>query len=285
VPDADIDAFVAEFSERFVPEEDADEAQAAPQSVEVNGRRIVYLALGEGGEPLVLIHGFGGDKNNWLFNHEPLAADRVVYALDLPGHGESDKRLEGGAVPQALAEVVLGFMDAVGIEQAHLAGHSLGGAVAMLVASRAPQRALSLALLASAGLGVEIDAEYLRDFAQTNSRNQLKKLVQRLFADEQLVTRSLVEDLLRYKRLDGVNQALTAIADSVLEGDGQRAQLAESVIGLDIPIRVIWGAEDRIIPVSHAEALGGKADVLVVPGAGHMVMMEAAKEVNRALGG
>lgn len=285
VADAEIDAFVADFTERFVPEEAEDEAEAGPQSVEVDGCRIGYVVRGEGGEPLVLVHGFGGDKNNWLFNHEPLAATRAVYALDLPGHGESEKRLAGDNGPEGLARTLLGFMDAVGIERAHLAGHSLGGAVAILAAARAPERVLSLALVASAGLGPEIDAEYLRSFAQTNSRNQLKKLAQRLFADESLVTRSLVEDLLKYKRMDGVTQALTAIADSVLEGSAQRAYLAETAAGLGLPVRVVWGAEDRIIPASHARALDRKADIHVVPGAGHMVMMEAPKDVNRVLAG
>lgn len=285
VADGEIDAFVADFTERFVPEQEEEEAEAGPQSVEVDGARVVYVARGEGGEPLVLIHGFGGDKNNWLFNHEVLAANRAVYAVDLPGHGESEKQLASAIGPEDLARSLIGFMDAVGLERAHLAGHSLGGAVVILTAAKAPQRVLSLSLLASAGLGPEIDAEYLRSFAQTNSRNQLKKLAQRLFADESLVTRSLVEDLLKYKRLDGVTQALTAIAENMLQDSAQRVQLTETLARLELPIGVVWGAEDRIIPPSHAQALSGKAEIHVVPDAGHMVMMEAPKAVNRVLGG
>ena len=89
VPDADLDAFVAKFQEEFAAH--AAEAGAAapePQNLDAGGRRIRYLALGEGeGVPIVLIHGFGGDLNNWQFNQEALAAGRVTYAIDLPGHG------------------------------------------------------------------------------------------------------------------------------------------------------------------------------------------------------
>ena len=283
VPDAEIDAFITEFNASFVSAEETEDAELGPSTVEVEGRRIAYVVRGEGGDPLLLIHGFGGDKNNWLFNHDVLAAERVVYALDLPGHGESEKRIEGDAGPEGMAATLLGFMDALGIERAHLAGHSFGGAVAMTAARRAPERVLSLGLVASAGLGPEIDADYLRGFATTNSRNQLKKLAQRLFADDSLVTRSLVEDLLKYKRLDGVAESLAAIADSVLEGDRQRLQFGETIAALDIPIRLIWGEADRIIPATHATALGDAAEVHVLPGAGHMVMMEAAKEVNQLL--
>jgi pyruvate dehydrogenase E2 component (dihydrolipoamide acetyltransferase) len=63
---------------------------------------------------MVLIHGFGGDLNNWLFNHEALAADREVYALDLPGHGESTKDV--GRHPGRPGRHRGGFMDAVGID-------------------------------------------------------------------------------------------------------------------------------------------------------------------------
>ncbi|HXH03842.1 MAG TPA: acetoin dehydrogenase dihydrolipoyllysine-residue acetyltransferase subunit [Candidatus Competibacteraceae bacterium] len=283
VPEAEIDAFIAEFAAAFVPgEEAAGEVEAGPRIVEVDGRRLAYVVRGEGGEPLLLIHGFGGDKNNWLFNLEALAATRTVYALDLPGHGESDKAV---ADPSAagMAAVVLGFMDTLGLAQAHLVGHSFGGAVALALARQAPQRVRSLSLIASAGLGPEIDAEYLRGFVATNSRNELKRLAQRLFADPELVTRSLVDDLLKYKRLDGVGEALRAIADSLLDGDRQR--LAPASGGLQVPVRIIWGAEDRIIPAAHAQTLGAAAEVHVLPGKGHMVMMEAPGEVNRLLAG
>ncbi len=89
IPDAEIEAFIADFQATFVPEEE--EGGPAPETITVGGRRVRYLKQGEGGEALVLLHGFGGDLNSWLFNHEPLAVGRRVYAVDLPGHGGSTK--------------------------------------------------------------------------------------------------------------------------------------------------------------------------------------------------
>ena len=116
VPDADVDAFVAAFQASFVPEEAEGEAEAPTRTVEVGGRRLRYLERAPeaaAGDPVVLLHGFGGDLNNWLFNTDKLAERRRVYALDLPGHGESSKDVGAGDL-EAFAEALVGFLDAVG---------------------------------------------------------------------------------------------------------------------------------------------------------------------------
>jgi pyruvate dehydrogenase E2 component (dihydrolipoamide acetyltransferase) len=283
VSDADIDSFVAEFQSHFVPgESEEDKVAIGPETVVVDGRTLSYLKRGEGADAVLLLHGFGGDKNNWLFNHEALAAGHVVYALDLPGHGASDKKIDDPNV-DSFANTVNGFADALQLENFHLIGHSFGGLTGMATALRSPERVKSLTLIASSGLGSEIDAEYVRGFARTNSRKELKALAGRLFANEELVTRQLVEDLLRFKRLDGVLNALEAIASAFLDGDHQRTVLAVPIAQLGKPIRIIWGAKDRIIPVSHANAFGDSAKIHIVPNAGHMVQMEAANEINRIL--
>jgi pyruvate dehydrogenase E2 component (dihydrolipoamide acetyltransferase) len=281
VPDEEIEALIAEFQSTFVPEAAAEEGPA-PQDVEVGGTRLRYVQVGDGDGRVVLLHGFGGDKDTWLFNLEPLAEGRTVYALDLPGHGESDKRVADGSVA-GLAATVAGFLDALGIERADLVGHSMGAAVAMAVAVAAPTRVRSLALLAPAGLGQEANVEYLRGFVAAQSRRELKPHVEKLFADPALVTRDLLENVLKFKRLDGAQAALATVLDGFLAGDSQAAVLAEQVAALDIPILVVAGADDQVIPAGHAAALGGKAEVQVLEGRGHMVHMEAAGEVNRLL--
>jgi pyruvate dehydrogenase E2 component (dihydrolipoamide acetyltransferase) len=98
------------------------------------------------------------------------------------------------------------------------------------------------------------------------------------------VTRQLVDDLLAYKRLDGVEQALQALLATLLDGDKQRADSAAAVaaIGGAVPIMVIWGAEDRVIPAAQAESVAGAAR-RVVDGAGHMPHMERAAEVQAGI--
>lgn len=282
VSEADIDAAVEAFRASFVPPSDDEEASGpSTQTVEVLGRRIRYLKRGEGGESVILIHGFGGDLNNWLFNHEALAAGRVVYALDLPGHGESAKEVGDGSLG-TLADTVVGFMNTLEIDAAHLVGHSMGGAVALEVAERAPTRVRSLALICSAGLGEEINGEYIDGFVGAADRRALKPLLAQLFADSGLVTRQLVDDMLKYKRLEGVEQALRSIADAAFAGGRQRSVKRE-LAALGKPVLVIWGEADRIIPASQAPAAAGEVRVEVLPGQGHMVQMEAANEVNRLL--
>jgi pyruvate dehydrogenase E2 component (dihydrolipoamide acetyltransferase) len=246
-----------------------------------------YASVGTGEEVVVLVHGFGGDKNSWLFLQEPLAAGgpgRTVHALDLPGHGASGKDVGEGSLA-TLVDVVLGFLDAIEADAVHLAGHSLGGAVVAAAAERAPHRVRTLTLIAPAGMGPEADAEYLRGFAAATSRRELKPLLGRLFADESLVTRQLVDDVLRYKRLDGVDAALARLLDTLLVGgaDRQAIDSASSLAGLEVPVLVVWGGADRILPAHQAPEPGGRVRVLVIPGAGHMVHMEAASDVHAAI--
>lgn len=100
-----------------------------------------------------------------------------------------------------------------------------------------------------------------------------------LFADPALVTRQMLEDMLKFKRLEGVDDALRQLAIAIADGDRQRHDL-RGVLGQH-PALVVWGGKDAIIPASHAEGL--EAEVLVLPEAGHMVQMEAAEEVNRRM--
>lgn len=282
VPDADIDSFVEEFQASFVPEEAEEEAGPAPETVAVEAGNLRFMRQGEGGEPLLLLHGFGGDLNNWLFTAPALAGEHVVYALDLPGHGGSSKDVGAGDL-DFLARAVGQFMDSQELERAHLAGHSLGGLVAGSLALSAPERVGSLALVASAGLGDEINREYIEGFIAAERRRELKPVLELLFADPGLVTRQLVDDVLKYKRIDGVDEALRAIASGAFGEGGQRVVIADHLAELDVPVLVVWGREDRIIPAAHAERAPEGAQVHVLDGQGHSPHMEAAGDFNRIM--
>ncbi len=277
--EAQIDAVIESFNAGFVSS--AAEAEASgpsAQKVEIDGRLLRYLDLGEGGTPLVLVHGFGGDLNNWLFNQPALAAERRVIALDLPGHGESGKQLHSGDAAE-LSQAVLGLLDHLKLERVHLAGHSMGGLVSLTVTNQAPERVASLTLIASAGLGEDINGDYLQGFAEANNRNALKPQLTQLFSDPALVTRQMLEDMLKFKRLEGVDQALRQLNTALFEGGRQRVDL-RNVVSRQ-PSLVIWGSDDAIIPVRHAQGL--EAQVEVLPGQGHMVQLEAAEQVNQLM--
>src|ERR687895_139538 len=103
-------------------------------STEVDGIKVRYARQGTpDGKTVVLLHGFGGDLDNWLFNLGPLAAVADVVALDLPGHGQSAVTLPAASV-EALAGFVAAFLDGLGVGRAPLLGHSVGAAVAAQLA-------------------------------------------------------------------------------------------------------------------------------------------------------
>ncbi|CAG0911862.1 unnamed protein product, partial [Cyprideis torosa] len=185
-----------------VADDEADAAEPAYQQVEVDGIRVRYARKGgESGVPVVLIHGFGGDLDNWLFNIDAISESHPAIALDLPGHGQSDVKLPGASIA-ALAEFVDHFMSAIDVDKAHLVGHSMGAAIASQIAVVQPDRVSSLTLIGSAGLGEEINNEYTERFAMAGSRRDMKPALEMLFNDASLVSRQLVDDVLKYKRMD-----------------------------------------------------------------------------------
>jgi pyruvate dehydrogenase E2 component (dihydrolipoamide acetyltransferase) len=286
VSDAELDGFVARFQEEFADlAAKAGESAPAPQTVEAGGRRLRYLEMGEGeGPPVVFIHGFGGDLLGWQFNQEALAESHTTYALDLPGHGGSTKDLGSGQVDVGvLAAAVIDFMDAKAIAKAHLVGHSLGGAIALDLALDHAERVASATLICSAALGPEINMAYIDGFMQAKRRKQLQPVLEMLVADPAMVSRDMIEDVLKYKRLDGVDAALNRIASDSFAGGRQALELTSRLGELAVPVQVIWGKDDQILPVRHAEGLPAGVPVTVLDHAGHMVHMEKAAEVNDKL--
>jgi pyruvate dehydrogenase E2 component (dihydrolipoamide acetyltransferase) len=282
VSDAEIEAFIADFQANFVPpEEDEAGADTGPQSVEADGRRIVYhdrMPDREEGPPLVLLHGFGGDKDNWLFNIDALAVGRRVLAPDLPGHGETGKDVADGDL-DSLATAVLAFLDALSIPRAHLAGPSLGGAVAIAAARAAPERVASLSLIAAAGLGDAVNDAYLTGFIEARRRKELKTVLQMLFNDPGLVGKDMLEGVSRFKRMDGAEAALRAIRDAVFPGGVVEEDVTGALAAYDGPVLALWGDADRIAP-SPSGGLSGDVRVEIIGGAGHMPHLEASSRVN-----
>jgi len=284
ISDTEVDAFIAEFRSSFKPEEAGQEASSGeqPEFVTVQGQRMRYLKRGEGGLPAVLIHGFGGDLNNWLFNHETLSQRGAVYAIDLPGHGASSKQVASPSL-DGLVATLEGFLNAVTLPKAHLIGHSMGGGIAVQFALAHPERVSSLVLIATTGLGLEINADYIEGFSGALRVKDLKPHLEALYVNPKSITRKMIDEVLKTKRLDGVEQALRGIAAQLFPGGRQSSVQRDRLAELKMPVLVIWGAEDRIVPSSHARGLPANITSEVIPSSGHMVHMEAATEVNRLI--
>ncbi len=280
VEDADIDAFISAWQASVATREAAETGESnKPRYATIDGQDIFYTMAGSlenGTVPVVLVHGFGGDADSWMFNLDALAADHPVFAMDLPGHGRSSKILRDGAI-DSLATCVSGFLDFIDAPQAHLVGHSLGGAIVAEVARQRNERVASLTLIAPAGFADTINRDFIHTFSRANSRRELKAAMTLLFADSDVVTRELLDRTLRTLRIDGVRQALQLIEASCF-ADGRQASRYDTLIEqIDTPVLIITGEKDQVIPAPES------GQPVIITGAGHMPQMEAAGEVNRII--
>ncbi len=281
VQDADIDAFIANYETPQDADDEEADAAAHYAFIDLPQGRVRYAQHGQQGPALILIHGFGGDLDNWLFNIDALAQHTRLYALDLPGHGQSVKTINDPSLT-GLAESLQAFMDELGIEQAHLVGHSMGAVVAATLACNATGLVQSLSLISAAGLGPEINPDYIDGFVNAGSRRELKPVLLNLFADTELVNRTLVDDLLKYKRIDGVQDTLQQLSANLFAHGTQQCLLAERISELPLSTLVVWGTEDKVIPATHAQNIK-TAKVELIENAGHMVQMEQAGRINELI--
>ena len=282
VTEAAIDAFIAAWVTPAA-EEDSEQMASPYQFVTVEGITVRYTQRGaQSGTPVLFIHGFGGDLDNWLFNIDALAEKYPVVALDLPGHGQSEVRLPGPGL-QDMARFVGQFLQALNLNAVHVVGHSLGGALGTRLALDDPGRVQSLTLISSAGFGPEIDQGYIQGFIQARSRRELKPVLERLFANQDLVSRAMVDNVLKYKRLDGVDALLAQLGEALFPQGVQQDQPGLALAGTSHPLLLLWGQEDQVIPVAHASYAPPRARVKLFEHTGHMAQMEQAAEVNRLI--
>jgi pyruvate dehydrogenase E2 component (dihydrolipoamide acetyltransferase) len=280
--DGEIDEFVAAYATSEAETGGDSGGKPEPATLDLDGTRIRYFRAGDSGTPIVLIHGFGGDLDNWLFVQGELADNQETIAFDLPGHGGSTKTV-GDGTPRALAEVIGRALDALGVARAHVVGHSFGASVAASLATLDPARFVSVTAIAPAGLGPEINGEYIQGFLNAKRRSDLTKAVSLLFADPSVVTSNMVEQLLRAKRLDGAQAALQTIVAANFPGDEQTPQQPDPWPSLADKLLVIWGERDAIIPPTHVNRLPASTDRVTIEGAGHMPHLERPGDVAAAI--
>jgi pyruvate dehydrogenase E2 component (dihydrolipoamide acetyltransferase) len=284
VSDADVDAFITDFQASFVPPaEDAEEASALKLStVDAGGKSLrIGRAGAETGVPVVLIHGYSGDLNNWLFNVEALSAVSPVIAMDLPGHGGSTKDVGDGSL-SALAETVAAALKTLNVEQAHLVGHSLGAAVAARLAIDHPGLARSVTLIAPAGLSASgVSDDFLTGVIEADRARDLKPVLELLLADPAMVTKDMVDDVLKAKRVDGVQEALQTLRDRMIDG-ADAATLRRDLAAIPAAL-VIASKADRVVGVVDEAALPPGFKVAWIENAGHMPHLEQATKVNALL--
>jgi len=238
-------------------------AEATPRTVEVHGRPINFIEAGSG-PVLLLIHGMAGTCANWEAVIEPLAINHTVIAPDFPGHGSSapgggDYSL--GALASALRDLML----TLGHERATLVGHSLGGGVALQFTYQFPEMVERLVLVSSGGLGPDV-SPILRAAALPGAElfisataglgSRVGSVIGRGLGLVGLRPNTDLAEVTRgYASLTDPDRrkAFVATLRSVVGTEGQRvAALDKLYLAESLPLLIVWGENDPIIPVEHA---------------------------------
>jgi pimeloyl-ACP methyl ester carboxylesterase len=255
------------------------------------GGQLVHVEQAGSGEPVVLLHGFGASTYSWRKVSPELARSHRVVAIDLNGFGYTERpRSRASYTREGQAELVLGTMDALGIARAHIAGHSYGGGITLYLASRHPERFLSMVLVDSsaptypndrrsrAAALLPLDALFIRTLALRPG--QVRKSLLRAFWDDSKVTPELVRAYLDRVAVEGAGYAFYGL--TALAPPGPPVELDK----IEIPTLVVWGAHDELISPESGRRAAARlphGEFVLLDGSGHMPMEEEPEALLRAV--
>jgi Predicted hydrolases or acyltransferases (alpha/beta hydrolase superfamily) len=237
---------------------------------------------GAGSKTVVLLHGFGGCHDIWREVTAALAPDIRTLAYDLPGHGLS-LDFPGSGPARTAARAVLVDLAARGIGRVHVAGHSMGGAVAALMALAEPETIASLTLLAPGGAGPEINGPLLRRYAAAADRREIRACLAAMSAPQSPPPERIVGVLAEARRRPGQLRKLVEIAAVMTRDERQGVIPREQLDTLNMPVMVVWGTDDPVLPVTQADSLPAHFHIHHVLDAGHMLVEEVPGVVTQAL--
>jgi pimeloyl-ACP methyl ester carboxylesterase len=262
------------------------------QSVQVGDTRWVYLEGGkENGPPLVLLHGYGGTYADWLLAARYLTGNFRVIIPDLPGWGASTRLPNANYGYAAQVDRLHGFIAALHLDEFALAGHSMGGAIAGLYATKYPKQVAALVLVDSAGVRFKENA-FVRELKSGKSpfdiddRAQFKRLESLLFAHPPSVP-ARIQDVFVDK-----SKGERAFDDKVLReitSADERDALETKLPDITAPTLAVWCVQDQIIDVSALDAIRKglthvpNIGVTELTGCGHMSIMEKPREVAQSI--
>jgi pyruvate dehydrogenase E2 component (dihydrolipoamide acetyltransferase) len=239
-----------------------------------------WLRRGKG-KPVVLLHGFSADINNWRGMLAGAQIDCPVLALDLPGHGRSTRDIPAD-FDALTAQVEASILAEVG-GPAVLAGHSFGGAVAARIAARGLVDVRALALFAPAGLGPEMNIAFVEGMLRAREAASLKPWLLELVADPAVISESFLRTAVESRRDSGLIEAQRAFAARFFPDGTPAFSIRAQLASLAMPTRVVFGRVDRILPFSLTRDLPGNVALHAVEQCGHMPHLERPKLAMRIL--
>jgi len=260
-------------------------ARLRARAIEIPGFTIAYLEGGRG-EPLVLLHGIGGDKDNWTFVSLFLARRYRVIAWDAPGFGDSSPAEDGRYGVEAQVERLHAFLQALGIRRAHFGGNSMGGMIAGHYALRYPDEVQSLWLLNTAYVASAQPSEGFERIARgepnplfARTEDEFRQLLGFIMEKRPIMPSPL-------RRMVAARQVASYELNLRIfdELRAEMVPLEDAIKGLMTPTLIVWGDCDRVFHFSSAEILHRvmpNSRVIVLPGIGHVPMIEDPQRTAR----
>ncbi len=258
--------------------------------VEINGLTVHYKEVGQGEPTLILLHGFGASLFSWREVMEPLAQmGHRVIAFDRPAFGLTERPVTWEAdawagdspySPAAQVDLTMGLMDKLGVERAILVGNSAGGTVSMLTAQAHPERVQGLILLDPAVYAGSGSPSWVRSLLNTPQMKRIGPLIARriqgwgldfaqaAWHDPSKITPQIWDGYTKPLQADNWDRGLWNLTAA-----SRASGLAESLDDFTLPVLVITGDDDRIVPTEQSVRLAGElpnATLLVIPACGHV---------------
>jgi len=253
---------------------------------DVMNLKVRYAESGVGADHVLLIHGLGGSAESWKNNIDVLGRHFHVFAPDLIGFGHSDKPKMRYTV-KTFTNFLTDFLDAIGLKKTNVVGSSMGGQVAAEFAIGYPNKVEKLVLISPAGIppksfkGTKELRSYVRMF-DAKSLEDIRKAVTQVDSDSSAITDEYVKSVYQYTMMGGAKHAFM----SSLKESASAPRLANRLNSIKAKTLVIWGKDDRLIPVKYCEPFITKMEnckLLLIEKCGHRPHAEKPDLFNKVV--
>lgn len=253
--------------------------------IQIDDLTIAYLknAHVKDAKTLVMIHGFAANKDNWDRMASYLTDRYNVYAVDLPGHGESTKSLDLGYTIEDQVGYLHAILAALNLSEIHLIGNSMGGAITALYAATYPESVQSATLFDPAGI-FQHDSELVRLMEQgenpliVKNPGDFKKLVDFVLEQKPFVPWPIYS-VMEERAL--ANQPVNERIFAAIRNSGYQPDFRNALQRITAPVLVVWGREDRVINYRNADIFVKeipRAEKIILDGVGHAPMIEVPEQ-------
>ena len=254
-------------------------------SIRVGELNIAYLSNIEpvDGETIVLVHGFGANKDNWTRLARELTDDFNLVAVDLPGHGDSSKPLDLGYRFEDQVQHLSGILKALDVQKFHMMGNSMGGAITALYAATYPDQVRTAVLFDPAGI-FEYESELVNLVMEGDNplipskEGDFKRLIDFALEKEPFVPWPIY-DVMEENAI--ANQEVNRVIFSAIRDNSYEPEFRQAITRIQAPVLVVWGKEDRVINYRNAEVFVNQipdARKVLLEEVGHAPMVEVPEE-------